>query len=151
MYFLDTSNFSQFKPTKILSFKNHQKRSLFLYFGSLLLSYPLKHPNMREKNPYFLNIFNFGQFWPAEIDKKAIRPAGWLTGRPVEISNPVMDIIIILLFFWRMKDLILIHSEAENETVWTLQKSLLILLLSLGGQLLVPFRTETNSIQHYAL
>ena len=48
-----------------------------------------------------------------------------------------------------MKDLILIHSEAENETVWTLQKSLLILLLSLGGQLLVPFRTETNSIQHY--
>ena len=25
------------------------------------------------KNPYFLNIFNFGQFWPAEIDKKAGR------------------------------------------------------------------------------
>ena len=32
------------------------------------------------KTPYFLNIFNFGQFWPAEIDKKA--------GRPVKISNP---------------------------------------------------------------
>ena len=28
--------------------------------------------------------------------------------------------------------MILIHSEAENETVWTLQKSLLILLLSCG-------------------
>ena len=41
-----------------------------------------------EKNPYFLNIFNFGQFWPAEINKKAGRPAGWSTGRPVEISNP---------------------------------------------------------------
>ena len=25
------------------------------------------------KTPYFLNIFNFGQFWPAEIDKKAGR------------------------------------------------------------------------------
>ena len=35
---------------------------------------------MRE-NPYFLNIFNFGQFWPAEINKKK--------SRPVEISNPV--------------------------------------------------------------
>ena len=42
------------------------------------------------KNPYFLNIFNFGQFWPAEIDKKAGRPAGWSTGRPVKISNPGM-------------------------------------------------------------
>ena len=40
------------------------------------------------KNPYFLNIFNFSQFWPAEIDKKAGRPAGWSTGRPGEISNP---------------------------------------------------------------
>ena len=30
-----------------------------------------------EKNPYFLNIFNFGQFWPAKIDKKS-RPASRL-------------------------------------------------------------------------
>ena len=38
---------------------------------------------MRE-NPYFLNIFNFGQFWLAEIDIKKSRP----TGRLVKISNP---------------------------------------------------------------
>ena len=25
------------------------------------------------KNPYFLTIFNFGKFWPAEINKKAGR------------------------------------------------------------------------------
>ena len=30
MYFLDATNFSQFKPTKTLSFKNHQKRSLWV-------------------------------------------------------------------------------------------------------------------------
>ena len=30
MYFLDTTNFSQFRLTKILSFKNHQKRSLWV-------------------------------------------------------------------------------------------------------------------------
>ena len=33
------------------------------------------------KNHYFLNIFNFGQFWPAEIDKKAGRSAGRPAGR----------------------------------------------------------------------
>ena len=48
--------------------------------GSNLVGDTLIHTDM--------NIFNFGQFWPAEIDKKAGRPAGWSTGRPVEISNP---------------------------------------------------------------
>ena len=83
MYFLDTTNFSQFRLTKILSFKNHQKRSLWVIitlFWVIITELSLKASKYEGKTLIFLKNFNFGQFWPAEIDKKA--------GRPVKISNP---------------------------------------------------------------
>ena len=87
MYFLDTTNFSQFKPTKTLSFKNHQKRSLWVIitlFWVIITELSLKPSKYERKTLNILDIFNFGQFWPAEIDKKA--------GRPVKISNPVFHV-----------------------------------------------------------
>ena len=81
------ANFSRPKSSALKIIKKGHYGSLLLYFGSLLLSYHLKHPNISEKTR-ISEHFNFGQFWPAEIDKKASRPAGWSTGLPVKISNP---------------------------------------------------------------
>ena len=39
MYFLDATNFSQFKPTKTLSFKNHQKKVIMGYYYFILGHY----------------------------------------------------------------------------------------------------------------
>ena len=48
MYFLDKTNFSQFLPTKILSFKNHQERSLYMTETSDLEKSTYKNPYNKD-------------------------------------------------------------------------------------------------------
>ena len=85
MYFLDTTNFSQFKLTKTLSFKNHQNRSLWVIitlFWVIITELSLKPSKYERKTLIFWTFLISANFGRPKLIKK---PAG----RPAKISNPV--------------------------------------------------------------
>ena len=78
MYFLDKTNFSQFQPTKILSFKNHQKRSLWVIitlFWVIITQLSLKASKYEGKPLIFLTFLISANFGRPKLIKK---PAGRL-------------------------------------------------------------------------